>query len=287
MNFLSFFNELDNKRRRNKRIAINLLYALIPVVILAGSFTNDRIITECEDIHHYNTELQQEIIRLKKECNSTQREPGTDKQKLEEEISQLDRDRRLVREELAELERQRASIIAGNGTLAEEARRYREERDAARQENDRLEDKLTAAIEEGRRMRDRGNLCEQEKRELEAQLESGGTGSSRDRTTIDNLNNRLASLQRDYDELKENCNQGWEIKYNALQEENTDLRRRLDNCEGNNSRTSKDYVEFSLLRENALPTRLPATQTLAANRKYAVEVNGNVLTYICTGKCSN
>jgi DNA repair exonuclease SbcCD ATPase subunit len=65
MNFLDFLRSKENKRRRAKRITINLIYLLIPVVLIATNYSNNRIISECEVIHEEYVSCQKEVDRLR------------------------------------------------------------------------------------------------------------------------------------------------------------------------------------------------------------------------------
>jgi chaperonin cofactor prefoldin len=132
MNFLDFLKQTDDKRRRAKRLAINLLYFLTPVVILAASFTNDRIIAECEEIHE---ECQDRIRALQ---NSGERTDTRELETLREENRRLrqalatqpdvplpppDDDGEALSGQIAELERELARCEATKKQLEEELRR--------------------------------------------------------------------------------------------------------------------------------------------------------------------
>lgn len=304
MNFLSFFKEIDNKRRKSKRIAINLLYLLLPLVILANSFTSDRIITECEEIDHYNTELQKEIDLITGKYDASQEEVNLitgkyndsktesriAKENLTEEILELERERELIKLEIAVIDSQRLIILQGNGELAEEAQRYRSERDQERRRNENLEEELITVKEARNKLRDRANLCEAETQKLIAQATECDL-------SIENMNKNITALQNEKKDLEtqlrnqisENTTCSANIKtlnrrITVLQNEKKKLEIQLSD---QSSAPTEYEVAFSQVLDDSPAFSKPTEWNLETTVKYAVMVNGKTVTYVCPGECAN
>ncbi|MGH1434253.1 MAG: hypothetical protein ACRBG0_07315 [Lewinella sp.] len=261
------------------------MYLLIPVVILANNFSSEKIITECEEIHHYNTELEEKIIVLEKECNTS--------------ISILDEQRERIKQEVAELERQRDTILLGNSDLAEIAEGYKKQRDEAINQRDSLQlvvDSLQLALYttkgELQSETDRADLCEEQKSKLQEQYDLKTEEAKQCKTEKD-------GLQEQYDLKIEEAKQ-CKTEKDGLQEQYdrkvteaeqckidlADLRKRLDDCENNASNT--DYeVTFSQVLDTSPTFNEPAEHALFPSYKYEVIVNGKIVTSVCPGECAN
>lgn len=323
MNFLSFLKDLDNNRRRSKRIVINLLYLLIPIVILANTFSSDRIITECEEIHHYNTELQEEIALLKEEHNTSQRQSDLEKEQLQGNISILDEQRERIKQEVAELERQRDTILLGNSNLAEIAEGYKKQRDQARNQRDSLQQALTATRGKLGQETGRANLCEAQKDELQIQYDEKVTEAAECNANLVNsendvtrLNNDVAKLRGEKDRLQiqydekvaevAQCNLNLVNSKNDINRLNNDvtklrgekdrLQGQLDDCNTNISNLRKELADCEnnasspAYEVNFRPIEVnspPVDFTLLTSVKYTVEVNGKAVATVCPGECEN
>jgi chromosome segregation ATPase len=292
MNFLSFLKERDNNRRRSKRIVINLLYLLIPVVILANNFSSNKIIADCEVIYITNTELEEKIILLEKECNTS--------------ISILDEQRERIKQEVAELERQRDTILLGNSDLAEIAETYKNQRDTARNQRDLLQlvvDSLQLALytTEVKLSEEtvRADLCDIKVTELEADLEACDIKVAGLEADLEACDTKVAGLEADLEacdtkvtgleadlEVCDTKVTGLEADLEACNTRSDKFEKDLADCLNNASNT--DYeVTFSQVLDDSPAFSKPAEHTLLPSYKYEVIVNGKIVTYVCPGECSN
>lgn len=270
MKFLDFFKEVDDNRRRSKRIIINLLYFLAPVVMLATSFTNEHIISKCEDIHHYNTSLEQEVIELKEKCNQPAVESSRN---MDRKISELERNNRILKKEIDALKNK------DNSELVEQNRKYREEISQLEQQRDAAAQALALNREELKK------ACDEEKRRLREELAARTAPSKGD--DIAYWKNQLYQLQNKYDILKAEYG-GLEQKQASVYDDNqrlskviADLRRQLTECERSRSRTyTIDIEEVNIIPKN----QISRAKRLVAGSYFKIVLNGQDSGYIITGK---
>lgn len=102
MDYLKYLANRDKKRKQKKRIAINMLYVLVPVFLIASTFTNEIVIDKCEDIYEENTILLDSIAYIKANCKANDFEADSTLGLKNKEVQELeDKKRKLVAEMLS------------------------------------------------------------------------------------------------------------------------------------------------------------------------------------------
>lgn len=294
MDYLSYMDKKDKNRRRKKNYAIYALYLLIPVFLFASTFTNERIITKCEDIYHEKIVYEQEVIEKETIIN-----------KCSHRVDSLSRllgintiDYKIVTEKKKEVE-------ASNSTLKDRIRLLEKaladaeaaltEKDKSLKNSAELIGQLRGdnAAKDERIKRLNASVQEQEAKiaELESQLwicEKDRDQAVREKESCED---RYKTVREERDALKRANEQltksrdSYKSMYEAEQRKNANLQARYDKLKGEYDRCASNLSQM----KQATPTvtiepvsSVPGNNfmLIKRNQRYKVVVNGRIMQYI-------
>jgi chromosome segregation ATPase len=233
MDYLSYLNKKDNNRRRKKNLVIYALYFLIPVLLLASTYTNEKIIKECDVI--YKEKVKYEQVIKEKEARIIQL--------VEVCSTQVDSLSRL--------------LGISTGDMQSISEDFQEALDKSSQLDDALDDAVETQAETDAKLADALALIDQlqktladKNREIEllkSQLATCET--TRDKAIKDHQNceERYNNLREENDALKKENTRlkterdRFERNYNTQKDRNTELQEKYDNMKVDRDRYKTNY----------------------------------------------
>ena len=257
MDYLSYLNDKERNRKRKKNLVFNALYIIIPIFLLASTFTNERIITECEDIYEEKIVYEQlvkekevQITRLTEVCtrrvDSLSRLLGVST----EDINSITDEIQEERDRSSQLDDALDDAIESQSTTDEKLAR-------ALAKIKQLENTINGKDREIKRLNDELTTCEKVRNQALLDLEACEekyNDISKYKGYYESEKKRFANVNRKYQDLKN--------KYDEL---------------------LKQKSRASITRVNSIPG--DDFMWIESNRSYKVTVDGKVVRYLRGDPC--